>query len=203
MALVQLKWALEVGIADNSGDISPRFYEAPEAAFADYDAALINVNTLITALNAMTQGVIANYRLAGVYVEDALALPASGVENENQAFFSGKIDGDPTDSATQSIPAADPAIFVNTVGPGANVVDMNDGAVLTWIGLFDASGPWTISDGESWVTATIKGALVIANRSYTPDPALMCRCEGYLPKASDNDQRTGTERWPGLMEGTK
>jgi len=157
MAIVQLKWRLTVGIADNSGDITNRTYEAPEAAFADYDAGLINVNTLIAALNAMTSGVIANYSFGAVFVEDALALPASGVENENQAFFSGKIDGDPLDSATQSIPAADPAIFVSPSGPGANVVDMSDGAVMTWIGLFDATGPWTVSDGESFDAGTVKG----------------------------------------------
>lgn len=158
MALVQLKWFLEVGIADNSGDITPRFYEMPEAAAADFDALILSANALMTALNAMTSGVIANYRLGAIYVEDALVLPASGVENENQAFFSGKIVGDPTDSATQSIPAADPAIFVATSGPGANVVDMNDGAVLTWVGFFDQTSPdWTISDGENWVGATVKG----------------------------------------------
>jgi len=159
MALTQLKWFLEVGIADNSGDISPRFYEMPEASAADFDAFTTASNALIAALNNMTSGVVANYRIGAVYVEDALSLPASGVENENQAFFSGKIVGDPTDSATQSIPAADPAIFVATSGPGANVVDMNDGAVTTWIGFFDQAGPgpWTISDGEYWTSATVKG----------------------------------------------
>lgn len=159
MALVQLKWFLEVGIADNSGDISPRRYEMPEASAADFDAFLINVNTLITALDAMTDGAVANYRVGAVFVEDALTLPASGVENENQAFFSGKIVGDPTDSATQSIPAATPGIFTALSGPGANVVDMSDGAVLTWIGLFDQAGPgpWTVSDGEYWSNATVKG----------------------------------------------
>lgn len=159
MALVPLKWVAEVGITDNSGDIAPRFYEAPDAAFADYAAFQLSFNTLLTALNNMTAGVVASYRLTQVFVEDALVLPASGVENENQAFFSGKIVGDPTDSATQSIPAADPAIFVNTVGPGANVVDMADGAVTTWVGLFDQAGPgpWTISDGEYWESVTVKG----------------------------------------------
>lgn len=159
MALTQLKWFLEIGVADNSGDVVPRFYEMPTASAADFAALVINANTLIAALNAVTSGVIANYRIGAVYVEDALALPASGVENENQAFFTGKIVGDPTDSATQSIPAADPAIFVNTVGPGANVVDMNNGAVLTWTGLFDQAGPgpWTVSDGEYWVSSTVKG----------------------------------------------
>jgi hypothetical protein len=158
MALTQLKWVLEVGIADNSGDISPRFYEMPEAAAADFDTFQIASNALITALNAMTAGVVASYRIGAVFVEDALVLPLSGVENENQAFFSGKIAGDPTDSATQSIPAADPGIFVATSGPGANQVDMNDGAVLTWVGFFDQTSPtWTISDGENWVGATVSG----------------------------------------------
>jgi len=159
MALAQLKWYLEVGIADNSGDISPRFYEMPVASAADFDAFTVNANALRAALANMTDGVVANYRIGAIFADDALTLPASGVENENQAFFSGKIVGDPTDSATQSIPAAKPAIFVNTVGPGANVVDMNDGAVLTWVGFFDQAGPgpWTISDGEYWTSSTIKG----------------------------------------------
>jgi hypothetical protein len=159
MALAQLKWFLEVAIADNSGDLSPRFYEMPVGSAADFDAFTVSANALRAALLNMTDGVIASYRIGASFVEDALALPASGVENENQAFFSGKILGDPTDSATQSIPAAKPAIFTNTVGPGANVVDMSDGAVSTWIGFFDQAGPgpWTVSDGEYWTNSTVKG----------------------------------------------
>ena len=157
MALVQLKWIAEVGLADNSGDISPRFYEAPLAAFADFAAFQLGFNTLLTALNNMTDSVVANYRLSAGFVENALVLPLSGVENENRALLSGKIVGDPTDSATQTIPAATPGIFVSPSGPGANVVDTGDGAVTTWIGLFDATGPWTVSDGESGDAATVKG----------------------------------------------
>jgi hypothetical protein len=158
MALTQLKWQLEVGLADNSGDIVTRFYEMPEAAAADYDTFVIAANALLTALGNMTDAVVANYRLIAQYVETALVLPASGVENENQAFFSGKIVGDPTDSATQSIPAAAPGIFVSPSGPGANVVDMGDGFVTTWVGFFDQASPtWTISDGENWQSETVKG----------------------------------------------
>lgn len=157
MAIVPLKWVAEVAIADNSGKTVPRFYEAPNAAFADFAAFQLSFNTLLTALNNMTDGAVAAHRLTLVSVENALLLPLSGVENENQAFFSGKIVGDPTDSATQSIPAATPGIFVSTSGPGANVIDMGNGAVGTWVGLFDASGPWTVSDGESWEYATVSG----------------------------------------------
>jgi hypothetical protein len=46
------------------------------------------------------------------------------------------------------------------------------------------------------------GALVVASRRYAPDPELPRRCEGYAPKASEPDQRSGAERWPGLREAT-
>jgi len=36
---------------------------------------------------------------------------------------------------------------------------MSNGAVGTWIGLFDQAGPgpWTVSDGEYWQSVTVKG----------------------------------------------
>lgn len=45
-----------------------------------------------------------------------------------------------------------------------------------------------------------RGALVIANRGYRPDPNRLLRCEGYAPLATESDQRTGAERWPGLLQ---
>ena len=39
---------------------------------------------------------------------------------------------------------------------------------------------------------------VIASFSYTPDATMKRRCEGYAPKSSDADQRSGRQRWPGL-----
>ena len=47
-----------------------------------------------------------------------------------------------------------------------------------------------------------RGALVVANRGYRPDPARLLRCAGYAPLANDSDQRTGTERWPGIVESS-
>jgi hypothetical protein len=43
-----------------------------------------------------------------------------------------------------------------------------------------------------------RGALVVANRGYWPSPDTLQRCAGYLPNTTDDDQRTGRERWPGL-----
>jgi hypothetical protein len=45
-----------------------------------------------------------------------------------------------------------------------------------------------------------RGALVVANRGYRPDPAWRLRCEGYAPGADDPDRRHGRERWPGLTD---
>jgi hypothetical protein len=45
-----------------------------------------------------------------------------------------------------------------------------------------------------------RGALVVANQGYRPDPARLVRCDGYAPLASDPDQRPGAERWPGLFQ---
>lgn len=157
MAFEILKFRLSVNIADNSGEQVRRSYEVPEGVVADYDEFIAIVPALITALDAMTSGLITGYQTEVVFINDTFVLPGSGVENENQAFFSGKIVGDPTSSATMSIPAADPAIFVSTSGPGANIVDMADAAVVAWIGLFDGAPGWGISDGEAWVTSTVSG----------------------------------------------
>lgn len=44
------------------------------------------------------------------------------------------------------------------------------------------------------------GGLVSANRGYQPNPEVLQRCAGYLPNDSDTDQRSSSERWPGLVE---
>lgn len=157
MAIVDLVWKYTVSIMDNSGIPVPRTYEAPIANFADFDAFQAGAIALDTLLLLLTDGVISKREYSLVTVEDAITLPASGVENENQMFFSGKVFGDPTDSATQSIPSADPDFFMALSGPGANVVNTTNATVISWLALFDSTGPWTISDGEAWIPATVKG----------------------------------------------
>lgn len=39
-----------------------------------------------------------------------------------------------------------------------------------------------------------------ASRIHEPVRDLLQRCVGYLPKATDTDQRPGRERWPGLIQ---
>ena len=42
------------------------------------------------------------------------------------------------------------------------------------------------------------GGAVSARQGYRPVLRLQ-RCAGYLPVDTDNDQRPGSERWPGLL----
>jgi hypothetical protein len=41
---------------------------------------------------------------------------------------------------------------------------------------------------------------IVASRNFEPVRDLPQRCIGYLPKATESDQRTGRERWPGLIQ---
>ena len=54
-------------------------------------------------------------------------------------------------------------------------------------------------DGFRRCAAARRGELpYVASRDYSPVPDVPKRCEGYLPRPDDPDQRTGRERWPGL-----
>ena len=162
MALVAFNWQAVVTLVDNSGAPTTRTYEAPLANFTDFDSFQLAVNNavggLLADLNAITDCVVSKVAYCQIFAENDLTLPASGVENENQAFFSGKIAGNPLKSGTQSIPGASPGIFQTPSGPGANVVNMSDIDVVNWVSNFDSPGGlFTISDGEQWELLTIKG----------------------------------------------
>jgi hypothetical protein len=47
--------------------------------------------------------------------------------------------------------------------------------------------------------AARRGDVPQVSRIYRPDPDLRHRCWGYQPQTADHDQRTGRDRWPGLM----
>jgi hypothetical protein len=44
------------------------------------------------------------------------------------------------------------------------------------------------------------GGLVSANTGYRPMADTPHRCAGYLPNATDTNQQSGRERWPGLIQ---
>jgi hypothetical protein len=55
-------------------------------------------------------------------------------------------------------------------------------------------------DGFRRCAAARRGDLPhVASRDYSPVPDVPKRCEGFTAKPDDPDQRSGCERWPGLI----
>lgn len=160
MALVLHHFEVVASFTETSGLSVDRTYVAGSSitTIAELAAAWALALPIIVA---MSDSVLSAYTYKQVFAENALVLPVSA-ENNNQAIFTGKITGDPLDSATVTVPAIKPGLMVSPSGKGYDVVDTGDPAVNAFVELFDpnavpTAGPWTISDGESWVTATVSG----------------------------------------------
>jgi len=158
MSLSFHHFEVDVNFMETSGKTVQRTYVA--------GASITTAGELSTAwalalpkVVAMSDSKISSYSYKIVYVEDALTLP-SAAENNNQGLLSGKILGDPTDSAIVSIPAIKASLMVSPTGKGYDVVDTGDAAVLAFVKMFDSGeteGDWVISDGESWEWETVSG----------------------------------------------
>lgn len=152
MALVSAGFRLTVELADNGGKpFGTRMYDLVQT-----DPTLVGAvaTSILGKLAAVTDSEIAGYTLGERFVEDALTLPAAGVQNENQAIITMPIVGRPNKSGTVTIPAANIGVFTNTSGKGANIVDMSDVALRAYIGIFDPTvgDEAYISDGEQVVS---------------------------------------------------
>jgi hypothetical protein len=147
MALVARTHPFElvITLVDNGGNETSKSYELQSA---DAAAAATDSAAIIAALNAVTEAVIKRYSINHVFVENALVLPASGVENQNQAILTVQLASDPTKTGTLVIPAADPDIFAAASGENANIVDTGDADVNTYVELFTSTNEAYMSDGE-------------------------------------------------------
>lgn len=156
MALVADGLELLVDLVDNGGNQNRRVYKLVETDITAVDAVVAD---MLTKIGAVTDSVVSAYRVAQVFVEDALVYPASGVQNENQALISAKIIGNPRKSGTLSIPGAKPAIFNATSGKQANIVNMGNAAILAYVRMFDSGhgDEAYISDGEFIDASTASG----------------------------------------------
>lgn len=148
MAIVDKGFVLTIDFADNGG----KPYASRAFPLVDTDPTTVDavVASILTKVIAASDAHVAKYSLAHVYVEGALTLPVSGVQNENQLIFTAPIDGDPSKSAFFSIPAAKPALFTAASGKGANIALMSSAPLLAYAGIFDPAvgNEAYISDGE-------------------------------------------------------
>jgi len=88
--------------------------------------------------------------------------------------------------------------------------DLDERKVLVCWGK-EALHPFPVDDDrrrcEQCANLTARGLCLAAQRGeinasriHEPVRDLLQRCIGYMPKATDTDQRTGRERWPGLTQ---
>lgn len=146
MALVSQWFYLEVELVDSGANSTKRTYRLTSATIAE---AATDAATVMTALAAVTDAAIKSYRIGQLFAEAALSLPLPGVQIENEAMLTVGIAGHPTKSATVTIPAPKGTVFTSLQGPGSNVVATTAVPVTDYVALFNATGPCTLSDGES------------------------------------------------------
>ena len=141
MALVSQGFFLAITLEDNQGDKSTVQYGMQAA---DYATAIIAANGAVSDIQDMTKSSVQSYAVSERFIDDAFVFPVSGNNSEK---LSMTIDlATPGKRANSRIPAPEDAIFVDTSGPNANVLDTTNAAVIQWQSVLVNS--LTISDGE-------------------------------------------------------
>jgi hypothetical protein len=141
---------MSVTLADHGDNRSTLRYQMDPANTADFTAALANAGALITDLDALTDAVIVGYKVEEEYYNDAIALPAGGVENEDKASVTFSIDGT-NKKGNFKIPApinTVGVVFVGTSGASANQVATTSTQIQNYADNFRTAGGFLISDGE-------------------------------------------------------
>lgn len=161
MALVKQKWSVEITLIDKGSNETTRTYPLVATDTAGDVSALITevTGTIIPALLDVTLAVIKKWTLRLLYLETALALPTdSGAEIEAHAMVTVPIYGLPNKSGVIDIPAPQIVCFLDSSGPGYNIVDTSTDEVRAYRGLFSHAGNVAyISDGEQLADVDGKG----------------------------------------------
>lgn len=134
---------LTITIMDTQGDTSQLRYEMQSADFA---TALTDAGTVLTAVNAMTDGVITSYQIAQVMDEDSVSFPANADVSQRASLTFQLANS--AKKASLQIPAPAQAIFQATSGPGNGIVDSTSAPIALYAPLFQSGGQLYISDGE-------------------------------------------------------
>jgi hypothetical protein len=147
MALASTGYFANVVVVDSGGNKSTLRYKLTEAAVpAD---AIADAATLVAALNGVTDGVVLSYTVGEGFEEDATFFAAEGVNIENVALITAKVDNAELKYANLKIPAPNVGIFIAATGPNSNVVDPADATLQTYLTQFATGGIAYVSDGEA------------------------------------------------------
>lgn len=147
MALIPGGFGMTVSFLDNGMNQVTREYMM-DLDIATYEDAAAAAVAMIPKVVAVTDASLPQYRVFQVFSENALTIPASGVQVENQASISALLTTPGKNLANINIPAPKPAMFVALSGKQANIVNTGWAPLVTFTDSFLIAGSFTISDGE-------------------------------------------------------
>jgi len=155
MSLASTGFFANLTLTDSGGNNSTLRYKLVSE---DIETAVTDAGTLVTALNAITDAVITGYSVGEMYEENSSFLAAEGVQVENVALVSARIDDAEEKWAQLRIPSPNIGIFQAATGKKSNVVDPADSALVAYLNLFVVTtGICTLSDGENLLSPGTAG----------------------------------------------
>lgn len=146
MSLTSIGFQITVTLVDRGGDTSTLRFKtgANVATFADLLTAKTN---LVAALADVTSAKIATVNCSELFEDSAIDIGDAGDVSE-LAIVSARLDTTPIKFSTIKIPAPASALFVEQSGPLFNQVDPASEDLVTYLSLYESTGPLTTSDGE-------------------------------------------------------
>lgn len=164
MAWVSQGFILDVRQVDAGANENRKTYNLTAATNAE---ALTESLEILVALEEVSALSSKTYTIREVFVNDAFALPAAGVQGEAKAVIVGRNSADASKLHRVEISGPEDDVFLATQGELANVVDLTHQHVKDYWNLFDGTGQATLSDGESVETDGLtKGYRRTASKKY-------------------------------------
>lgn len=144
MALVSVGYIGSVVLVDQGGNKATLRYDLNGI---DHATALLNMQAIITDLDAVTTALVLSYSVAEAYQEDTSLFGVG--EIENQALFTAKLAGTPLKFVNLKVPAPVDGIFIGATGPEYNEVDTSNALAQAYLANFEAGAEANVSDGEN------------------------------------------------------
>lgn len=143
---------IRLTLTDISGLTSVKDFVVPTTIWnpaSDLLTAIAAIrDNLVTAINAVTDCLVTDTFIV-ITEKESLILPAAECEVYTVASLVVNLAGGEGKMAVLKIPGPADTIFMDTSGPGRNIVDVTDTDLLAYLDEFQTTGGnFTISDGE-------------------------------------------------------
>lgn len=150
MSLVQDKLFFDVTLADAQGNKSTMRFDVAKTDLADLAtdiADLTGSGGLLADLEAITDAKVVGYRVGVAFAENGTPYASAGVNVEEVAEVSARINATAEKYAIIRVPAPVIGLFLADTGKTANTIDPNDADLQSFLANFQSLVK--VSDGEN------------------------------------------------------